>query len=328
LRQLWPDARNFGCVAEEQTTSYKTPWGEMMDRRNAHLDALPGKVYREWFEALNRASRVFGDNGVELNDHFQQFLGTPMFVSELPDDFGFKAARLLHNYLAAMTTFRDVQRSIHRKVWPDPYAPGTEDKRTKWEVETWTPKITELFGDEPTVFLVDLRNYSVHYAIPVMSMATNFHGGGPGGAAAMSNTVTVDRKELLKWDGWRSKGRQHITSAPNDSIDIVTPIATYSTRVPQFFAWFWEQIENSARADILEHRYKSMEFGHYLEVEQVVTQFGPDGPGAVKRPLVEARMRRAEFGTRGWRLITVDSNGETVVGERDPGWPPLPPGPR
>jgi hypothetical protein len=116
LRQLSPGGRNFGCVAEEQTTSYKTPWSEMMDRRNAHLDALPGKVYREWFEAHNRASRVFGDNGVELDDHFQQFIWTPMFVNELPDDFGFKAARLLHNYLAALTTFRDVQRSIHRKV--------------------------------------------------------------------------------------------------------------------------------------------------------------------------------------------------------------------
>jgi hypothetical protein len=98
----------------------------------------------------------------------------------------------------------------------------------------WTPKINELFGDEPTVFLVDLRNYSMHYAIPVMSMSTNFQSvGGPGGPTAMSNTVSVNRIELLKWDGWRSKGKSHITSAPGDSIDIVTtPIPEVPTCLP------------------------------------------------------------------------------------------------
>lgn len=252
-----------------------------------------------------------------------------MFVSELPEEFGIEAARLLHNYLAGMTTFRDVQRGIHRRVWPEPYAPGTDDKRTKWEVEIWTPKINEFFGDGPTVFLVDLRNYSVHYAIPIMSMATSLQSvGGAGGPMAMSNTVTVNREELLKWNGWKSKSRKYITSAPSDRIDIVTPIAVYSTRVPKFFEWYWSQIEDSARADILEYRYKSMEWGHYLEVESTLTQFGPDGRNVVRRRLAESRLRRAEFGTSGWRLITLDRNGEWTVGERDPDWPPLPSGPR
>ncbi|OBA60925.1 hypothetical protein A5647_12550 [Mycobacterium sp. 1100029.7] len=95
---------------DAETTSYKTPFGQMMDSRNAHLDALPGKVYRDWFEQLNRASNVFGGNSVELEKHFTQFVGTQMFVNELRDDFGTEAARLLHNYLAALATLRDVMR--------------------------------------------------------------------------------------------------------------------------------------------------------------------------------------------------------------------------
>jgi hypothetical protein len=313
----------------DETSSWTTPFGEEFDRRNAHLDALPGKKYQEWFDALNRASRVYGDNGIELNDHLQRFVGTPMFVSELPEDFGFKAARLLHNYLAAMATFRDAQRGMHRRVWPERYAPGTEDKRTKWEVEVWSPKINELFGDEPTVFLVDLGNYSLHYAIPAMSTATSFQAvGAPGGAMAMANTVAVNRNELLKWDGWRSKGRKYITSTPSDSIDIVTPIAVYSTRVPKFFKWFWDQIESSDRLNIHEHRCKSTEWSHYLEVEHTSTQFGPDGRKVVRPRLAEARLRRAAYGASGWRLFSLDAAGEWVVGERDPGWPPLAAGPR
>jgi hypothetical protein len=49
-------------------------------------------------------------------------------------------------------------------------------------------------------------------------------------------------------------GPPALTTADSDSIDIMTPIATYSTRVPHFFTWFWEQIEGSERPDILEYR--------------------------------------------------------------------------
>ena len=209
---------------DDETTSYQTPFGQMMDSRNAHLDALPGKVYRDWFEQLNRASGVFAGNSVELEKHFTQFVGTQMFVSELPDDFGAEAARLLHNYLAALATLRDVMRGIHRRVWPERYAPGTDDKRTKWEVQVWTPKVDKLLSDEPTTFLVDLRNYSLHYAIPVTSMTTNWSNTGPSGPMALWNTITVDRAELLKWDGWRSKGRKYITSHDGDNVDVMTPI--------------------------------------------------------------------------------------------------------
>lgn len=149
--------------ADNGTTSYTTPFGQEVDRRNAHLNALPGKAYRDWFESLNRASQVFGGNTRELERHLTQFVGTPRFVSELPDDFADEAARLLHNYLAALSSLRDVMRGIHRKVWPDRFAPDDPaEKRTKWEVEVWTPKVEELFGDPPVVFLVDLRNYSLH----------------------------------------------------------------------------------------------------------------------------------------------------------------------
>jgi hypothetical protein len=312
------------------TTSYTTPFGQEVDRRNAHLNALPGQAFHDWFVSVNRASQVFGGNSRELERHLTQFVGAPLFVSELPDDFADEAARLLHNYLAALASLRDVMRGIHRKVWPGRFTPDdSDDKRTKWEVEIWTPKVDQLFGDPPVVFLVDLRNYSLHYAIPVVSMATNFHSlAGSGGPMAINNTVAVDRNELLKWDNWRSKGRQYLTSQPSDNVEILPAIATYSTRVREFFGWFWEQIEGSNYPAIMEYRRKSGEFAHYLQVEDTLVRFGPDGPSALKRPLAAARLERAMFGTSGWRLITQDEIGEWVVGERETDWPPLPPGPR
>lgn len=160
-------------------------------------------------------------------------------------------------------------------------------------------------------------------------MATNFQSlAGSGGPMAINNTIALDRTELLKWDGRRSEGRRYLTSQPNDTIEILPVIATYSTRVREFFGWFWAQIESSNYPAIMEYRCKSGEFAHYLLVEDTLVRFGPDGPSALKRPLAAARRERAVFGTSGWRLITRDENGEWVVGNREADWPPLPPGPR
>ena len=84
-------------------TTYRSQFGIEIEQREAHLAALPGSVYREWFESLKRASKVFSGNSSELNNHLTKFVGTPNFVSELPDDFGDESARLLHNYLTALT---------------------------------------------------------------------------------------------------------------------------------------------------------------------------------------------------------------------------------
>ncbi|OBJ70701.1 hypothetical protein A5643_10010 [Mycobacterium sp. 1274756.6] len=140
------------------------------------------------------------------------------------------------------------------------------------------------------MFPIDLRNYSMHYAIPQLSMSTNWGSitGQPGGLSAIRNTVAVDPDVLLNWDGWRSKGRGFVESHQCGSIDIVEVILLYSTRVREFFGWFWKQIEGSNRIEILEYRYKAMERGHYLGVESIVTQFGPDGRSALRPRLAEA----------------------------------------
>jgi hypothetical protein len=311
---------------DDDATTIKTPFGIEVDSREAHLAALPGKEYHEWFESLNRASKVFIGNTSELEKHLTKFVGTPKFVSELPDEFGDEATRLLHNYLAALATLRDTQRTIHHKLWPDP--DEKDPNRTRWEVKVWDPKRKQLYGDDPIVFLVKLRDYSLHYTIPIVTMATTFQStGGPGGPMQFKNTVAVHRPELLKWDGWTAPARQHITTHDGDNIELFPLVALYSKRVREFFGWFWEQVEDQVRIEVTEYRSKSTEYGYWLKVESTVSQFGPDGKSVLKPRLAEARRERAAFGTSGWRLIAPDAEtGEWVVGETD--WPPLPPGPR
>jgi hypothetical protein len=313
--------------ADECGTTIKTPFGKEVDRREAHLDALPGKLYHEWFESLNRASKVFSGNTSELEKHLNKFVGTPMFVKELPDDFGDQAARLLHNYLAALATLRDTQRTIHHKLWPDP--DDKDPNRTKWEVKVWDPKRKELYGDDSIAFLVKLRDYSLHYAIPIVTMGTSFRStGGPGGPMQFKNTVAIQRPELFKWDGWTAGARQYITTHDGDDIELFPLVALYSTRVREFYAWFWKQVEDEVRLELSEYLCKHNEYCLWRHVEHTWANFGMEGRRVQFRKAAEARLERAKFPTSGWRLFRLDENGEWVVGERDADWPPLPKGPR
>lgn len=311
--------------ADEGTTTHYSPFGIEVRARDAHLDALPGKVYAEWFESLNRASQVFNGNSIELVRHLSQFVGTMTHVNDLPSDFGGEANRLLHNYLAALASLRDVQRMIHQKLWPERYAPDDpDDKRTKWEVETWTPQVTVQFADDSIRFLVDLRNFSLHYAIPPVTMTTRWHGSG-GEPTQWTNEVALDRNELLKYSRWSGAARRYIGTHDGD-IEFLPVVSTYSTRVREFFAWFWGQVEDAVRIELGEYYGKRAEYGHWRRVEATWGHYGPDGRTVQRPRLAAARLDRAGNGTSGWRIIAPDENGEWVVGESD--WPPLPPGPR
>jgi len=172
-----------------------------MPKRQAHLDGLPGKTYCEWQESLNRAAKLFSKNSEELRDHLMQFVGQPIFVTELSEGYDAEAARLLINYLAALAGLRDAQRVVHHRLWPDPDEEenracetcGRRDpKRTKWEVEVWDPKREELLGDGRIAFLTKLRNYSLHYNIPLVTVASSFTSfGGPGGPTVGKNSVGI-----------------------------------------------------------------------------------------------------------------------------------------
>jgi hypothetical protein len=323
--------------ADESTgTMHYSPFGREVRAREAHLAALPGKVPAEWFDSLNRASQVFSGNSLELVRHLSRFVGTMRHVRELPDDFDVEANRLLHNYLASLATLRDVQRSIHHQLWPERYAPDNEkDERTKWEVATWTPQITKHFGDDPIRFLVDLRNFSMHYAIPPVTLTTRWHSSG-GGPTQWTNEVALDRDELLKYGRWSGAARRYIATH-DGAIEFLPIVSTYSTRVREFFAWFWEEVMDAevdearritVRILISEYYGKKCEYEHWRKVEGTWGHFGPDGRSVQRPKLAAARRDRAEYGTSGWRMITPDHNGEWVVGESDLDWPPLPPGPR
>jgi len=302
-------------------------------RRLAHLDQLPGKVYHELGESLNRAARLFSKNSEELRDHLMQFVGKPVFVTDLSEGFDSEAARLLINYLAALAGLRDAQRVVHHKLWPDPDEEenracemcGRRDpKRTKWEVEVWDRKREELLGDGRIAFLTKLRDYSLHYNIPLMTVASSFTSvASPGGPLVGKNSVGISRGDLLRWDGWNKRSRDFINEHDGDIIELTPLVAFFSQRVREFIRWFFEQIDGEVGQPTREYVDKHNDFQYWYRVHEASAQYRALRNNDNLRKRVEARLERAKNKTGGWRIIAPDENGEWVVGESD--WPPLPP---
>jgi hypothetical protein len=304
-----------------------------LPRRQAHLDQLPGKTYHEWGESLNRAAKLFSKNSEEFRDHLMQFVGKPIFVTDLSEGYDSEAARLLINYLAALAGLRDAQRVVHHRLWPDPQEDekracetcGRRDpKRTTWEATVWDSKREELLGDGRIVFLSKLRDYSLHYNIPLMTVASSFTSiGGPGGPMVGKNAVGISRDDLLKWDGWNKKSRAFINEHDGDTIELMPLVAFFSQRVREFIKWFAEQIDAEVGQETREFVDKHNDLKRWYDVHEASAQYRALRNNHHLRKRVEARLERARNKTVGWRIITVDPNGNGLVGDSD--WPPLPP---
>ncbi|WP_328857769.1 hypothetical protein OG579_01055 [Williamsia herbipolensis] len=305
-------------------------WAVEREERMAHLARLPGKAHHERLEAINRVSRLLSTNGTELSRHIATFVGTGRHVQDLTDEFEHEAVRFLHNYIASVATLRDVQRSTHRMIWPEripvDQRRDSSDRRTVWEVSTYEPKVTELFGDDDIKFLFDLRNFTVHYSAPVMSIGTTWRHRPPR-PVEWINTVQLKRSELDKFSKWSGPAKRFLRTQEKD-VEFLPLIEKYSQRARKFYEWFWFEVRQAVTVEVEEFLSKSNEFGLWLGEEMAKPDFDPAPggmpiPGSFRRNRARAHLERCAYGTTGWGGITVDVDGVAVVGDSD--WAPLPP---
>ena len=314
----------FGLVSDddfEDGRVYESELGLEMERRKAHLAALPGAAFKEDLEALNRASYVTGTNGNELVKHVTAFVESGRHVNDLPDQYLNELVRLLHNYLTSVSSLIDAQRVVIRHRWPD----KTDRERIRFQADYDTHR-RNTFASGEAEFMTNLRNYCTHYAIPVPGLGTSISWSN-GGPVVQLNTLQLEREKLLRWSNWSGPAKSYLTEQ-DERFDFAPIIERYSTATRKFYGWFWDQMNNAAAADKEELQEKGMEL--YLWHEDVGftptwIRDGSDGPPPGwngRRERAENRRKRFEHGSRGYVKHVVTASGDVSV-TRDP-WPPLP----
>lgn len=299
-------------------------------RRKALVQTMPGFPMTEHFEALNRASQVFGGNSLELLRQVSTFVGTDAMAGNLGNDFEAELVRLLHNYLASVGSLRDAQRTIHRKVWTD----RNDDKKSAWEVEVYNPKTAETFSSPDVSFIQNLRNYTLHYALPVPSSSTNISWSA-GGPVQHRNELRLKKARLLKYKKWPSAAKTYINQYDSDWVEFLPAIESYSQAVRAFYQWFWDALTDELEPDWSDFKFSHMEYAleqserlrwqeWKMSLSPAPSSYDDPPPAAAKRLLAEARRDRWAHGSRGWRIFQADENGQWAQTGEDPWGLPTP----
>jgi hypothetical protein len=142
---------------------------------------------------------------------------------ELSDAYVNELVRLLHNYLASVTSSIDAQRVVMRHRWPA----TTKGERPEFETTDYARKLAATFATGEAEFMQKLRNYCTHYSIPVPGLGTSMSWE-QGGPTIRVNTLQLDRDRLLRWDSWGAVAKAHLYQQP-EQFDFAPIIERYMT---------------------------------------------------------------------------------------------------
>ncbi len=244
-----PTVRVFAVSADTIDDEYHPADGEGELEVEVHEEI---KVISEAIEAsagidvirtaaeVGRSARVLMGNVRELRaalvalaDPRSLWLWHPRNQSAMAGALG-EVTRKLHNYVAAAGTLRD-----HAARFVDRHYPEGSPGRHEWDEQT-----AAHFGAPERVLVNQLRNYSVHRALPILRAV---HGDEARGGGA--TFIVLDAAELLQSDKWAPPVRTWLEQ--REVIDLAEVVAGHWVDVQKFYEWFDGWIR-ATQADALE----------------------------------------------------------------------------
>lgn len=296
-----------------------------LERRQGLVDGMSGASQVEYFESLNRVSRVFHGNILELEQQVGRFTGTDAMIDDLGDDYQHETNRIFHNFLAAVGTMRDIQRKVHGKVWP---APPEKGAQSEWEKKVYGPKAAKVFGTPESKFVQDLRNYNLHYDLPTVSGTTNVSWQRDA-YMVQTNTLALSKEKLLRYQKWSAAAKTFL-EAHDESVDFLPAIAAYTLSVREFFAWFWHTVRAELDPGFSDFEFSFTECALWQSEDmrwgewRMSIHSDTDGQiAAAKHVYAKAKLDRWAHGSRGWRVFQCEQNGQPEqIGDDPWGLPP------
>ena len=146
-----------------------------------------------------------------------------------------EVARLLHNFLASAMTLVDHTRAHI----------NTRHAGTAFEKE-YQQHIRESFTANPVSrFVQCLRNYNLHYSLPVVSGRLSMEFDPPGQTKSMKSQFMLNVLKLQEWDNWDPPSKTYITRV-GEELPVDRLADDYMKLVLPFHDWFRER-------DLAEH---------------------------------------------------------------------------
>jgi hypothetical protein len=146
-------------------------------------------------------------------------------------------SRLLHNFLAAAMMLRDVTRALK----------AGESQEFK---EDYQEEVNLRFVDNHlNLFVENLRNYSLHYRLPIGGIMAEFKADPQTGNLFLGDSFFyLDKNLLEKWCKW-GKGKVYLATA-DENIKIIDLIDAYFISIMDFQWWLHKYYSDAHRAEL------------------------------------------------------------------------------
>jgi hypothetical protein len=213
---------------------------------------------------LSFTLRIFSINAAELKRRME-YARSPQVAFKLGgnqflfDQYFLDMMRLLHNFVAASMTLIDHARQLY----DNNYADHPSFREYNQEIKT-------RFATDPLCkFVQDLRNYTLHWEIPLIgskiSVIPEKH---------MEHTMYLNRDQLMRWVKWTAPARIFLESS-SQKIDLYAILSEYEMKIRAFYDWYYERLREVHEKDIMYVeakqtellRLKGLELPRHLEVE-------------------------------------------------------------
>lgn len=142
--------------------------------------------------------------------------------------------RLLHNYLASYSSFVDCMRTARKAL-----------DSTEFQ-EEFEQQLKDKHIEERTRFIKDLRNFSQHKQLPIVSFRLSMiylkgnESVEPDQILKDSPSLRVD--ELLKWKNWTSLSKDFLAEQPSNELAIMPLITECQKAESEIYEWILQKI--------------------------------------------------------------------------------------
>jgi len=142
--------------------------------------------------------------------------------------------RLLQNYLSSIYSLIEHTRIFCKEL-------NNSELNREYCV-----KLKELQNHMCVGFVRDLRTYSQHIQLPIVSAKLSLtKTKQPGSGDEIKQQILLQSKELMKWKQWHKDSRKYLESLKE--IDLKVVLSKYQTLIGAFYEWLYKKVEELYR---------------------------------------------------------------------------------
>lgn len=139
--------------------------------------------------------------------------------------------RVFHNYLSSVFTLIEHTYVFRKKL---------DNKQLDMKCEE---EVKKLKANECVVFLKDLRTYTQHCGLPLISANFSFKKSDSDNTASFIQKLLLKKESMLEWRNWSPTSRRYIEKQQED-IELKNVASEYQRLITEFYGKFFKHVSS------------------------------------------------------------------------------------